>query len=54
MYSNTRVPFVAVPIEDMFYRKIGKIFREFPNVFGTADDIFIVGYDNNSEGGGTI
>ena len=29
----------------MFQRKIDKIFKELPTVYGTADDILVVGYD---------
>ena len=29
----------------MFQRKTNEIFKGLPNVFGTADDILIVGYD---------
>ena len=29
----------------MFQSKMYKIYKEFPNVFGIADDILVVGYD---------
>ena len=29
----------------MFQRKLDKIFKGLPNVFGFADDILVVGYD---------
>ena len=32
----------------MFQRKISKIFKELPNMFRIADDILVVGYDNDS------
>ena len=28
----------------MFQRKIDEIFKDIPNVFGTADDILVAGY----------
>ena len=31
----------------MFQRKLDDISKELPNVFGIADDILIVGYDND-------
>ena len=31
----------------MFQKKIDKIFNDMPNVFGIADDIFIIGYDKD-------
>ena len=31
----------------MFQRKIDEIFKELPNVFGTADDMLFVGYDRD-------
>ena len=38
-------PFGAAPAGDMFQRKINEIFKDFPNVFGTADDILAVRYE---------
>ena len=32
----------------MIQRKVDQIFKELPNVFGTADQSFIVGYDDDS------
>ena len=29
--------------------KIDEIFKDLPNVFGIADDILIVGYDNDGK-----
>ena len=37
----------AASAGDMFKRKIEKILNELPNVFGTADDILVVGYKVN-------
>ena len=44
-YRYKRLPFAAVPVGDMFQRKIDEIFKDLPNVFGIADDILVVGYD---------
>ena len=30
---------------DMFQRKIDEIFKDLPNLFGTVDDILVVGYE---------
>ena len=30
----------------MFQWKIDKIFKDFPNIFGIADDILVVGHDS--------
>ena len=42
-----RLPFGAAPPGDMFQHKIDEIFKNFPNVFGIADDILVVGYDTD-------
>ena len=34
---------------DMFQRKIVKIFKDSPNVFGITDDILVVGYDRDGK-----
>ena len=31
------------------YGKIDKLFKDLPNVFGTADDILVVGYDDDGK-----
>ena len=31
----------------MFQCKIDKIFNDMPNIFGIADDILVIGYDND-------
>ena len=31
---------------DMFQRKIDNILKKLPNVFGIADDILVIGYDD--------
>ena len=43
-----RLPFGASPAEDMSQKMIDIIFKELPNVFGTADDILIVGCGGTS------
>ena len=42
-------PFRAGPAGDMFQRKIDKIFKDLPNVFGFADNILVVGYDRDGK-----
>ena len=32
---------------DMFQRQIDEIFREMPNIFGSADDILMTAYNSN-------
>ena len=41
------MPFEAAPAGNMFQRKIDEIFKELSNVFGFADDILGVGYDDD-------
>ena len=41
------MPFGAALAGDMFQWKIDKIFNDMPNVFGIADDILVLGYDND-------
>ena len=43
------MPFGAAPTGDMFPRKIGKIFKDLPNVFGITDDILVVGFDRDGK-----
>ena len=40
----TRLQFAAVLAGDMFQQKIDHFFKDLPNVFGTVEDIVIVGY----------
>ena len=42
-----RLLFGVVPAGDMFQGKIDETFKELPNVFGTAKEILIVGYDED-------
>ena len=42
-YIYKRLPFGAAPTGDMLQRKIDKIFKDLPNVFGINDDILVVG-----------
>ena len=44
-YTYIWLPFGAVPVGDIFQKKIDGLFNEMPNVFGTAGDILIVGSD---------
>ena len=48
-YKYKRLPFGAALAGNMFQRKIDKIFKELRNVFGIADDILVVGYDNDGK-----
>ena len=48
-YRHKKLPFGAVPPCDMFQRKIDEIFKDWPNVFGNADDILVVGYDSDGK-----
>ena len=41
-----QLSFGAAPEGDMFKRKIDEIFKDMPNVFGIADDILVVGYED--------
>ena len=43
------MPFGAAPTGDMFQRKIDKIFKDLPVVFGIGDDILVVGYDRDGK-----
>ena len=43
------LPFGAALAGDMFQRKIDEIFKDLPNVFGIADDILAVGYDDDGK-----
>ena len=45
-YRFTRLPYGLVLAGDMFqHKKMNEMFKDIPNVFGIAEDIFIVGYD---------
>ena len=44
-YRYKRLPFGAASTGNMFQRKTDEIFKEWPNVFGIADDILVVGYE---------
>ena len=46
-YRYKWLPYELVPVGDMFQYKIDEIFSDMPNVFGIADDILVIGYDNN-------
>ena len=40
-----RLSFGAGPVGDMFQKKIDELFSGMSNVFGIADDILIIGFD---------
>ena len=46
-YQYKCLPFRAVPVGDMFQCKINEIFNDMPNIFGIADDILVIGYDED-------
>ena len=39
--------FGAMPVGDMFHHKIDEIFSDMPNIFGIADDILVIGYNED-------
>ena len=45
-YRYKQLPFGTAPVGDIFQRKIDKIIKELQNVFGTVDNILVVGYDD--------
>ena len=46
-YCYKHLPFGAVPVGNMFQRKFDEIFNDIPNIFGTADNILVIGYDKD-------
>ena len=46
-YRYKSLPFGAMPVGNMFQCKIDKIFNDMSNLFGIADDILVIGYDEN-------
>ena len=46
-YRYKHLPFGAVPVGDMSQHKIDEIFNDMSNMFGIADDILVVGYNDN-------
>ena len=46
-YQYKHLPFGAAPAGDMFQCKTDEIFSDMPNVFGIADNILVIGYDEN-------
>ena len=46
-YQFKCLPFRAVPVGNMFQHKIDKIFNNMPNVFGIADNILVLGYNED-------
>ena len=48
-YRYKRLPFGAALTGNMFQHKINEIFKNLPKVFGFADNILVVGYDDHSK-----
>ena len=46
-FGRYRYKYLPFRAGNMFQHKIDEIFNDMPNVFGIADDILVVGYDNN-------
>ena len=46
-YRYKHLPFGAAPVGNMFQCKTDEIFNDMPNVFGIADDILVIGYDED-------
>ena len=46
-YQYKCLPFRAVPVGNLFQCKIDEIFSDMPNVFGIADDILVIGYNED-------
>ena len=46
-YQYKHLPSVVVPVGDLFQHKTDEIFNDMPNVFGIADDILVIGYDED-------
>ena len=46
-YWYKHLPFRTVAAGDMFKHKIDKIFSDMPNMFGIANDILVIGYNEN-------
>ena len=44
----TSLPFRVAPARVMFQRKIDEFLKDLSDVFGIADDIFIVGHDGKN------
>ena len=48
-YSNIRLPFRVASVDDIFQKKIDKIFSSILNVFSIADGILIAGFDDQGK-----
>ena len=46
-YRYEHLLFGVLPADDMFQHKIDEIFNDMPNVFGTADDTLVTGYNKD-------
>ena len=48
-YQYKCLLFGAVPAGNIFHHKIDEIFSDMPNVFGIADDILVIGYNEDGK-----
>ena len=46
-YQYKHLLFRAAPVGNMFQCKIDEIFNDMPNIFSIADDILVIGYDED-------
>ena len=46
-YTYKYLPFGTAPVDNMFQHKIDEIVSDMPNVFGIADDILVIGYNED-------
>ena len=46
-YRYKQLPFRTMPASDTFQHKIDEIFSDMPNILGIADDILVIGYNDN-------
>ena len=48
-YWHKQLPLGAVAAGDMFQCKMDKIFSDMPNIFVTAEDILVIGYESGAD-----
>ena len=48
-FIYVRLVYGTAPTGDMFQRKVYKIFREIPNIFGIADEILAASYNDDAD-----
>ena len=46
-YRYKHLPFGEAPVANMFQCKIDEIFSDMPSMFGIADNILVIGYDED-------